>query len=62
MNNDYLIAFVRGMSPILARRVKWYEDRAFRRALSMSPKRSVIWWAMVAVIAILCVWAISTTG
>ena len=29
LNNDYLIAFVRGMSPILARRVKWYEDLAF---------------------------------
>ncbi len=36
LNNDYLIAFVRGMSPILARRVKWYEDQAFNH---VQPKR-----------------------
>ena len=29
MSDDKLIAFVRGMSPILAERVKWYDDPDF---------------------------------
>jgi type IV secretion system protein VirD4 len=30
LRDDYLIAFLRGMPPILARRIKWYRDPAFR--------------------------------
>ncbi len=36
LNNDYVIALLRGMSPILAQRVKWYQDREFNPA---APKR-----------------------
>ena len=38
LSDNYLIAFQRGMPPILARRIKWYQDpdfnpaAAFRRA------------------------------
>jgi type IV secretion system protein VirD4 len=41
LNNDYLITFVRGMPPILARRVKWYEDSAFNPALPKQRKQSL---------------------
>jgi len=44
LHEDYLIAFLRGMSPILARRVKWYEDPAFNPLAPKQPKRSFFWW------------------
>lgn len=60
LNNDNLICFVRGMAPILARRVKWYEDKLFNpsAAASQPPKRNPFWWALVAVVAALYAWAI----
>lgn len=61
MNNDNLIAFVRGMAPILARRVKWYADRAFNPVAAgapVPPRRSPWWWLAVAVFAALYAWAI----
>jgi type IV secretion system protein VirD4 len=47
MNDDYLIAFQRGMSPILAQRVKWYQDPDFNQAreFNQAPaKRSRYAW------------------
>jgi type IV secretory pathway TraG/TraD family ATPase VirD4 len=60
MNNDHLIAFVRGMSPILARRVKWYEDLAFNPNAPRPSKRSRLrWqWVVIAVVTALFVWTI----
>ena len=45
LNPDYLIAFVRGMNPLLAKRVKWYADPAFGTALSRLP---AMWWLLLA--------------
>jgi type IV secretion system protein VirD4 len=44
LNNDYVIVLQRGMSPILANRVKWYEDPEFNPAATkrFSPARP--WW------------------
>ncbi len=38
LGDDYLIAFQRSMPPILARRIKWYKDAAFRRGGMTRPK------------------------
>jgi type IV secretion system protein VirD4 len=56
LSDDYLIAFQRGMAPILARRIKWYQDPDFsptlpRRLLQMS------FWAVLAAAALVA-WAL----
>ena len=43
LSNDYLIAVLRGMSPILAQRVKWYQDRDFNPAAPRRRKRYSLW-------------------
>jgi type IV secretion system protein VirD4 len=46
MSDDYLIAFQRGMAPLLAKRIKWYQDPA-----------EVVWCLLAAAVAI-AVWAV----
>jgi type IV secretory pathway TraG/TraD family ATPase VirD4 len=43
MNDDHLIAFQRGMSPILAERVKWYQDPDFNPAVARKRKQPWRW-------------------
>lgn len=44
LNNDCLIVLQRGLSPILANRVKWYEDPAFNPAASRRSHPVRPWW------------------
>jgi type IV secretion system protein VirD4 len=50
LGDEYLIAFVRGMKPILARRIKWYRDPAFRHATT-GVVTAALWWLLVGIIA-----------
>ena len=43
LNNDYVIVLQRGMSPILAERVKWYQDPEFNPALPKRRRPSLRW-------------------
>jgi type IV secretion system protein VirD4 len=46
LSSDKLIAFVRGVPPILARRIKWYKDPAFAaRVISV---KAVLLWGLAA--------------
>ena len=56
LSDNYLIAFLRGMPPILARRIRWYKDRAFRPAAAMRVGTAVLLGLLAAAIA-LVVWA-----
>ena len=51
LSNDYVIVLQRGMSPILANRVKWYQDPEFNPVL---PKRkpSRLWDRLVTTLPI----------
>ncbi len=44
LNNDCLIVLQRGLSPILASRVKWYEDPAFNPAAPRRLHTARPWW------------------
>ena len=57
LSDNYLIAFLRGMPPILARRIKWYRDPAFRPAAAIRV-RAVVWWGLLAAAVALVVWAL----
>jgi type IV secretion system protein VirD4 len=64
LSNDCVIVLQRGMDPILAQRVKWYQDRAFNRAapkwrkkLSQRHVRNLL---MLAVLLGLILWAWAT--
>jgi type IV secretory pathway TraG/TraD family ATPase VirD4 len=39
LSNDCVIVLQRGMDPILAQRVKWYQDRDFNPAVRRSRKK-----------------------
>jgi len=56
MNDNYLIAFLRGMPPILARRIKWYKDPAFRPGAAIRVGTMLL-WGLLAAAAALMVWA-----
>jgi type IV secretion system protein VirD4 len=43
LDNDYVIVLQRGMSPILAERVKWYQDPEFNPAVPKRRKPSLRW-------------------
>lgn len=58
-SDDDVIVFQRSMAPILARRVKWYEDPDFNPAAPKPRKRPDLWWVVVALIAILFIWVFS---
>ena len=53
LGDDYLIAFQRGMAPILARRIKWYRDPAFRSGLAIRGETVVLWGLLAAAAALL---------
>jgi len=67
LSDDYLIAFVRGMSPIMAKRVKWYQDPDFgggrvRLGLGLGlgfrrHKQPWYWWWVLAAVIALIVYA-----
>jgi type IV secretion system protein VirD4 len=58
MSDDYVIAFLRGMSPILAQRVKWYQDPDFNPATPRRTKTPSNWWMLLAAAAGLIAWAL----
>jgi type IV secretion system protein VirD4 len=58
LSDSYLIAFVRGMRPILARRIKWFQDRDFRPAMSIRV-RAVM--GVLAAVGAYLVWAFIAT-
>jgi type IV secretion system protein VirD4 len=58
LNDDYLIAFQRGLgAPILARRIKWYQDPAFKPAAAIRVA-TVVWSGLLAATVALIVWAL----
>jgi type IV secretion system protein VirD4 len=49
LSNDSVIVLQRGMAPILAERVKWYQDREFNPAAPRRRKKhSLRWWLLLA--------------
>ena len=68
LSNDNLIAVLRGMLPILAQRVKWYQDPDFNPAARKWWKRSSLrqrpsrWKLLLAVILFLAMilWGLAT--
>src|SRR5262249_13810621 len=61
--NDCLIAFQRGMHPILARPIKWFADPEFNPAAARPARRLPLpWWLMLAVAAALFVWGLIGRG
>jgi type IV secretion system protein VirD4 len=59
MNDDCnVIAFLRGMSPILAQRVKWYQDPDFNPAAPKRTKTPSNWWVLLAAAVGLIAWAL----
>ena len=56
MNGNELIAFVRGLNPIWAYRVKWYADPAFGTAFWFPPP---LWWLLLMACIGLMWWAVS---
>lgn len=57
LDNDYLIAFVRGKQPILARRIKWYQDPAFSPGAA-SGAGGALHWGLLAAAAALLIWSL----
>jgi type IV secretion system protein VirD4 len=52
LSDNYLMAFQRGMAPILARRIKWYQDPAFKNSAAIRVG-AVLAWGLLAVAATL---------
>jgi type IV secretory pathway TraG/TraD family ATPase VirD4 len=57
LGDDYLIAFQRGMAPILARRIKWYQDPDFNPAAAFR-RVPPAWWGLLAAAVALVAWAL----
>jgi type IV secretion system protein VirD4 len=53
LSGDKLIAFVRGVPPVLARRIKWYKDPDFAAGVSA---KAVLWWGLAASGVALILW------
>ncbi len=56
LSDSYLMAFLRGVPPILARRIKWYKDPAFKSAAAVR-RRPVMVWGLLAAGVALVAWA-----
>ncbi len=56
LSGDLLIAFVRGVPPILARRIKWYKDPAFAAAATQG--KALVWWGLAAAGVALILWGL----
>jgi type IV secretion system protein VirD4 len=61
LSDDNLIAFLRAMPPILARRIKWYRDPAFSPATAIR-NEAVLWWGILAATVAFIVWALTGTN
>jgi type IV secretion system protein VirD4 len=61
LNNDYVIVLLRGMSPVLAQRVKWYQDPQFNPAAPKRRKPSSRWWLLLAAALGLILWALANS-
>jgi type IV secretion system protein VirD4 len=61
LSDDYLIAFLRGIPPILARRIKWYQEREFNPAAAIRFAPKARWW-LLAIAVGLVVWALAANG
>lgn len=44
LSGDYLLAFVKGVPPILARRILWYRDAVCGTATALPP---LVWWVLL---------------
>ena len=51
-----MIAFQQGTAPILAKRIKWYQDPAFKRIGGIG-FNAALWWALLAAVVAVVVWA-----
>jgi type IV secretion system protein VirD4 len=60
MHGDYLVAFLRGIRPIICRRVKWYQDAAFAGGRPQGPVPVVFWLLLAGAVGLLAwqVWAV----
>jgi type IV secretion system protein VirD4 len=58
LSGDYLIAFLRGMPPILAGRIKWYKDPDFKPAGAIRGGNVVVWGMTAAGVALI-MWALA---
>jgi type IV secretion system protein VirD4 len=61
LSDNFLIAFQRGMAPILAKRIKWYQDPAFKHAAG-TRVGPVAWSGLLAAAIALVVWALIATN
>jgi type IV secretion system protein VirD4 len=52
LSDDYLIAFQRGMPPILARRIKWYQDKEFTRSAAVGFAAMLLLWLLATAIGL----------
>jgi type IV secretion system protein VirD4 len=55
LSDKYLVAFHRGMPPILAKRIKYYEDAAFTSSVARRVMRAAGWGILLAA-GVLTVW------
>jgi type IV secretion system protein VirD4 len=55
LGDNYLIAFVRGVPPILARRIKWFQDRDFKPAATRV--QALVGWVLLAASIAFLAWA-----
>ncbi len=49
LNNDYVIVLLRGSPPILAKRVKWYEDPDFNPSIPRRARQATPLWLLLAI-------------
>jgi type IV secretion system protein VirD4 len=61
LSDDYLIAFLRGIPPILAQRIKWYQERDFNPSVAIRVLPRARWW-LLAIGVGLVVWAMTANG
>jgi type IV secretory pathway TraG/TraD family ATPase VirD4 len=47
LSDDHLIAFLRGMAPVLARRIKWYQDPDFTPAAAATWAKALVWCVLL---------------
>jgi type IV secretory pathway TraG/TraD family ATPase VirD4 len=60
LSGEYLIAFIKGTPPILARRIKYFADPAFRQAGSLKTPLPFLWWLVLATVLALLTWGTIT--
>jgi len=57
MSSDYLLAFLRDIRPIAARRIKWYEEPQLGGETPCRPLPP-LWWVLLAGAVGLVAWAV----